>query len=106
MARKVEVILEDDLSGGPAEATVQFGLDGHSWEIDLNSVNAEALRASLVEYIAAGRKAGGPSVKAQSQRTDKAVTKAIREWAEANNWECKSRGRIPHEIVEAYNAAA
>jgi hypothetical protein len=36
MAQKVQVLLEDDLSGGPAEVTVRFGLDGAAYEIDLN----------------------------------------------------------------------
>lgn len=28
MAQKVNIILEDDLTGEPAEQTVRFGLDG------------------------------------------------------------------------------
>ena len=28
MAQTVQIILEDDLDGGPAEETVRFGLDG------------------------------------------------------------------------------
>ncbi|HBD6104318.1 TPA: Lsr2 family protein, partial [Shigella flexneri] len=40
MAQSVQIILEDDLEGGPAEETVQFGLDGRQYEIDLSTANA------------------------------------------------------------------
>jgi len=44
MAQKVQVVLEDDLDGGTADETVLFGLDGTSYEIDLNKKNAAELR--------------------------------------------------------------
>ena len=34
MARRVHIVLEDDLDGGPADETVVFGLDGREYEID------------------------------------------------------------------------
>ena len=40
MAQKVEVHLEDDLDGGPADDTVTFALDGKDYEIDLSTANA------------------------------------------------------------------
>jgi hypothetical protein len=105
MATKIETVLEDDLSGGPAEETVAFGLDGQAWVIDLNAVNANALRESLVEFIAAARKPTH-GVKAQSQRTDKAVVQAMRTWAAENGFQLAGRGRIPAAVVEAYQKAA
>jgi hypothetical protein len=106
MAKQTTIELVDDLDGSSAVATVQFGYQGTNFEIDLSEANSFALRSALEPYITAGRKTSTGGVKAQAARTDKAVTKAIREWAEANNWDIKSRGRIPHEVVEAYNAAA
>lgn len=108
MAKQTTIELVDDLDASSAVATVQFGYQGTNFEIDLSEANSFALRSALEPYITAGRKVsgGGSGVKAQGARTDKAVTKAIREWAEANNWAIKSRGRIPHEVVEAYHAAA
>ena len=55
MSRRTIVQLEDDLSGGAADESVTFALDGRSFEIDLNEKNAEALREALAPYIAAGR---------------------------------------------------
>ena len=54
MAQSVQIILEDDLEGGPAEETVQFGLDGRQYEIDLSTANAEKLREALRRFRPAG----------------------------------------------------
>lgn len=105
MAQRIETLTYDDLDGSEGADTIQFGYLGTSYEVDLSEANRFALGAALEPYITAGRKVSA-GVKVQGPRTDKAVTKAIRVWAEANNWEIKSRGRIPHEVVEAYHAAA
>ena len=56
MARRVHIVLEDDLDGGPADETVVFGLDGREYEIDLSAQRAESLRDALQTYISAGRR--------------------------------------------------
>lgn len=64
MARRVEVVLVDDLDGAEASETVSFALDGRAYEIDLSESNASDLRAALTSYVEAGRKvAGGGSAK-------------------------------------------
>ena len=57
MAQKVEIHLEDDLDGGPADHTLTFALDGKDYEIDLSDANAEKLRKALRPFVAAARKA-------------------------------------------------
>jgi len=47
MAQKVTVVLEDDLTGGPAEQTVRFAFDGTDYEIDLSAKNAKAFGKQL-----------------------------------------------------------
>ena len=59
MAQKVHIVLEDDLDGSPATETVSFGLDGKTYEIDLNDKNAGKLRDALAQYVGAGRSVGG-----------------------------------------------
>ena len=44
MAEKIQVLLVDDIDGGEATETVNFGLDGVAYEIDLSSDNAKKLR--------------------------------------------------------------
>ena len=61
MAQRVEVILEDDIDGSLADETVQFALNGASYEIDLSSENAQALRGALGKYVEHARKAAQES---------------------------------------------
>jgi hypothetical protein len=110
MASKTIVELTDDLDGKAAAETVRFAVDGVTYEIDLGAKNAAALRATLAEYIAAGRRTGARGGPARSRvgspaRRDKEQTQAIREWARASGYQVSDRGRISAEVVEAYNAA-
>lgn len=56
MAKRVEVVLVDDLVGGEAVETVRFAIDGSVYEIDLGDANARTLREALAPYVAAARK--------------------------------------------------
>ena len=47
MAQKVNIVLVDDLDGTEATETVSFGLDGTTYEIDLNDANAASLREAI-----------------------------------------------------------
>ena len=49
MAQKVLVSLVDDLDGSEADETVEFGLDGINYQIDLSTENAEELRDALAQ---------------------------------------------------------
>ncbi len=112
MAKRVHVVLEDDLDGGPAEETVSFSIDGQSYEIDLNSDNASSLRDSVARYIGHARKiGGGTGGRARSGRSrgparvDREQIGAIRDWARRNGHQVSDRGRIAAPVVDAYNKA-
>ena len=47
MAQIREIRLVDDLDGETADETVEFGIDGKSYEIDLSKENAGRLRDAL-----------------------------------------------------------
>src|SRR5258705_3349490 len=104
MAQRVEVILEDDIDGSPADDTVRFALNGTSYEIDLSSKNAQALRSTIGRYVEHARKATGASrqVRGQRKRTD---TSAVRAWAKERGMEINERGRIPASVMKEYEAA-
>ena len=112
MARKVTVTLTDDIDDTlTADETVEFALDGVTYEIDLSSKNAKKLRDSLSAYTSAGRRVGGRKSRGrpatvQTTRTsiDREQSKAIREWAGKNGLKVSERGRISQEVVNAYNA--
>lgn len=110
MAQKVLVQLVDDLDGTASTEveTLQFGLDGVTYEIDLSESNAERLRKALAEYVDAGRRTGGRLKRGVPARGTGAVdgeASSIREWAHANGIELAARGRIPGHVVESYRQA-
>lgn len=108
MARREIVELTDDVDGTKAVETIQFGLDGVEYEIDLSKRNAARLRSALEGYRAAGRRiVGARSTKRGKApaHTDKEQVRAIREWARRNGYDISDRGRIPAGIVEAYNGS-
>ena len=116
MAQKVTVKLVDDLDGSEAGETVEFGLDGAFYEIDLSEDNAERLRDALAEYVEHARRSGGRkrtggrvAVAGRAPRTasaDREQNQAMREWARKQGMNISDRGRIPKEVAEAYNAQA
>jgi hypothetical protein len=113
MAKQVITSLIDDIDGRPASQTIEFGLDGVSYSIDLSDRNADKLRAALHPYIDAGTRVGRvtgggrrpPGRPGQPARTSRDQTAAIREWAAKAGHEISNRGRIPARIVEAYEEA-
>lgn len=111
MAQKIQVLLVDDIDGGTAVETVTFGLDGAEYEIDLSKANAAKLRDALATYVAHARRSGrGPSRPSgrsggRPAKADRDQTKAIRDWARKNGHKVSERGRIPANIIEAFNAA-
>lgn len=110
MAQKVLVQLVDDLDGTSSDdvSTVFFGLDGVEFEVDLSNPNAEKLRKTLEEYVAAARRTGGRKRRGASP-SDGAGSQGeaglVREWALENGFELAARGRIPGHVVEAYKEA-
>ena len=61
MAQKTIVTLVDDLTGEEAEniSTVEFAIDGVTYELDLTDENSAKLHDTLSQYAKAGRKVGG-----------------------------------------------
>ena len=109
MAQKVHIVLEDDLDGSPADETVSFGLDGKSYEIDLNDKNAGKLRDALAQYVGAARSVGGArrgGRKASSAGNNLGPSaREIRDWARSNGHSVPDRGRIPADVRSAFEAA-
>jgi hypothetical protein len=112
VAKHTTVTLVDDLDGGEADEQVQFAVDGKSYEIDLSSKNAEKLREGLAPYVSAARRAGGRSAAPSSSgssnsssASDRAMNRAVREWAVAQGMKISERGRIPSNVLEAYRNA-
>ncbi|MBC3760436.1 histone-like nucleoid-structuring protein Lsr2 [Quadrisphaera oryzae] len=111
MAQTLQVVLVDDLDGGPADQTVTFSLDGTDYEIDLSAENAARLRDDLAVWVGHARRTttvrrarsgAAPGAGAAADGVDVA---AVRAWARENGHTVNERGRVPAAVVEAYRAA-
>ncbi len=107
MAQKVHILLVDDLDGSEATESVSFGLDGASYEIDLNEKNAAKLREAISLYVGHARKVG--AAKGRGRRaaaTDSGHSaREIRDWARSNGMTVPDRGRVSAEVRSAFEAA-
>ena len=118
MAQIREIRLVDDLDGEPADETVEFGIDGKSYVIDLSKENAGRLRDALACFVSAARRAGGRRRAGSSSGSgsggagaapkgrasiDREQNQAIRDWARKRGMKVSDRGRIPAEVLEAYH---
>lgn len=123
MAQKTMVMLVDDLDQSEANETIEFGLDGVTYEIDLSTRHAGDLRDALADYVAHARRHSGtrrnrrrgaaPARAAAAAARGNGTTptaereqnRAIREWARGQGMTVSERGRIPSEIAQAYHQA-
>lgn len=122
VAQKTIVTLIDDLTGEEAEdiSTVEFALEGITYEIDLADGNAAKLRDNLARYVAAARKtsarrqgvrgadrsAGRGAGNAAGPRSgyNRDTLRSIREWAKQNGHNVSDRGRLPLTVLHAWEA--
>ena len=123
MVTRTEILLIDDLDGGPAERTVRFALDGEHYELELAPGNADHLEDTLARYIEAGRAVGKPAKRKGARTAPGRIIPAgpvaapparlaerreiIRTWAQAERPDLGvgTRGRVSSAAITAYNAA-
>jgi hypothetical protein len=110
MARKIETVLIDDIDGSRADTTIQFGLNGAEYEIDLSATHAEELRKTVSRYLEVGRKASGSARRASQGPARRSSgsglnSSEIRDWAKSQGMDVKDRGRIPSELLVKFKAA-
>ena len=106
MAKKTVTTLVDDIDGGVATETVSFSLDGTSYEIDLSSENASALRAAFEPYSSVARKSGrSVASRVKSATGGREDLSAAREWLRGQGHKVSDRGRIPANLLAEYRSA-
>jgi hypothetical protein len=119
MSKFVKVIVIDDVDGqSPADETLEFGLDGNKYEIDLTTEHANEFRAAVEKFVAVSRKV--TVAKATAKRTAKTNgvktsgqvpepraydPKAVREWVRGKGESIGDRGRLSQKTVNEYLAA-
>lgn len=118
MATRIITIDDWDGSEDDTVTTRTFMIDGTYYAIDLSDENHASLHKALMTYIPfsshitrARSNTIAPEVSpgSNANKPDTAAevnADTIREWARANGYpQVKDRGRVPGNIVEAYNAA-
>lgn len=102
MARREITQYFDDLDGtllSDEEINViRFSLDGTDYVLDLSADNARNFRELLQPYIEVAREET-PNVLQKADPAD------IRRWAQSKGMDVANRGKIPHEIMRAYQEA-
>lgn len=116
MAERVIRQLVDDIDGtdisdGKGE-TIEFSVRGDEYRIDLSAQNVTKFEKALGPYLKAATKvsspraaSGRPAGRRRGRRAPKVELSQVRQWANENGYEVSSRGRIPANIVEAYEDA-
>ncbi|WP_205327041.1 Lsr2 family protein [Glycomyces sp. YM15] len=114
MAKKIETYLIDDIDGTPADGTVQFGIDGELYSIDLSSKHSLELYKSIEKFRDNGTRLGRIHLKSRTSDTsvkrvpvgvNRDRNAAIRAWAEQQGITVSTRGRIQEAVVAKYDAA-
>ena len=106
MAKKITVVLEDDLDGGAADETVRFGLDGVDYEIDLSRQNARAFRREFASFLVHARQEErGRRRRPARSSSGRRRSGDIRAWAKDQGITVSDRGRISASVAEQYEAA-
>ncbi|UJW28819.1 Lsr2 family protein [Saccharothrix sp. AJ9571] len=102
MAKRL--VLDSDISGKPDATTVLFGLEGDWYEIDLTDEERQKLERALKKYLVKGRKATAETTRLVGETTPD-ERHEIRAWAEKEGYEIAPRGRIPQDVLAAYDEA-
>jgi hypothetical protein len=107
-----DVQLIDDIDGSPATTTIEFGVNGKNYVIDLSDDNAAAFNKALAPYIEHARRARrAPTNKRKSRSSSEAArikrqkNAEIRAWALENGMTVSKRGQLGQDTIAAYEDA-
>ncbi len=111
MGRKKAVRDVDDLDGTTADETIEFGIDGQRYAIEMSSANAEVLRHTVKEWADRARRVSVPRQRhvARVDPWRKHVSGEerleIRAWCQDNGYRFGRRGPLPFGAVDAFRTA-
>ncbi len=108
MAERLVRQLIDDLDGteitdGKGEQ-IEFAVRGVAYRIDLGTGNVTKFDKALAPFIGSATKVGGRRSRRRGPRRKEELS-AIRAWAAKHGHKVSARGRIPRDVIDAYQAA-
>lgn len=112
MAREIIERVLDDLDGTEGAELRSFAIAGQEYEADLNDKNWDAFLKAVAKFIEVAtpvkRSTKGARLRKVSTTGSRSPEqmKAIREWANKNGFQVSDRGRIPDEVMTAFDAKA
>lgn len=111
MSQKIIVALDCDAAGKHSGdvKTIQVGVDGASYEIDLCSAHLKPVDEVLTMIVQQGRKVTGASRSGtrrsgSRRQSGRGESEKIREWARQNGLKVSERGRIAADVIAAYES--
>ena len=100
-----QTILIDDIDGSTATQTIIFAINHEPYSLDLNDKNAKKFWEALQPFIDAAKglkQAHQQEVEAEAAAVTQRQT--IRDWARKKGYDVAARGKIPQEVIDAYNS--
>ncbi|MBC7518803.1 MAG: Lsr2 family protein [Microbacteriaceae bacterium] len=107
MASTISVIITSDLSNAPDAATVLFGWNGRSYQVDLTADEKRDFEAALQPYLGVAQIANKKSSQREPSRAVAVglVPATVRAWAFSNGVDVPKRGRIPQDVIQRFQEA-
>jgi hypothetical protein len=103
--QKIVQTLVDDIDGSEATTTLTFSVSGVDYTIDLNDKNIAKFEKAITPFVQNAQRVGGRRQRSASVTKLASNAKTVRSWAQANGYAVPDRGRIPGQILAAYEAA-
>ena len=104
-----DVQIIDDIDGSPATATIEFGVGGKNYVIDLSEQHTDEFNKALAPYIEHARRAPANKRKSRSSseaaRAKRQKNAQIHAWALENGVTVSKRGQLGQDTIAAYEAA-
>jgi len=97
--------LVDDIDGTEATTTMTFSVSGVDYTIDLNDKNTAKFEKALAPFVEHAQRVGGRRQRGATVTKLPSNARVVRSWAQANGYAVPERGRIPGQILAAYEAA-
>jgi hypothetical protein len=112
VAKKMVTLDDLDPSVEAAE-TIDYGLDGFFYEIDLSEANAQKLREALEPFVAVSRRVHPKDAVRRAAAVGNGGQhgpgdfdpSVVRAWAQQHGIEVSDKGRVPEHVVQQWRRA-
>ena len=102
MAKTTVTHVTDDINGDSDAQTIEFSYKGVSYVIDLAEKNEAKFDKAMASFVEAATRVSSARKKSTGgKRND---LQDVRSWAKDNGFSVSERGRLPADVLAAYDA--